>query len=578
MYISSLYISNFQVLHYAINLGNEYLCDNGKVTIKGIFKGEEKKEEGELDILDIGNYHKDSRYKNFKIDNTESKDNNKKSLKVIQDAESDLLFDLKKISLDKGNEFIYLKNIISQLEFFLDNISNNNNNSKKIISIKQNLKFFSNYLMNIDKSFYDPNFNTNIPIQSRQNNLLNYRILEIMDKIIKFFNSSSSVQRADKSKENRSMQDITDLFKEILIFLLFLSENNNKIKKKIFSENMQEILKLGENIFDNKSILLFFIFKITKKCPEIQEVIIGEDDINTKKSKQPQINIYDYGKENSQLNNNIAHDEKDSQEEINVSINFASLANSIMECTNFYHFFDKILKFKVTFPKINLKSTIEYYFFQKKQKPDEKIEEQCKALADLIKSNDGSLTKTYDLDQLKTILNVIPKLEFKKFLFMKESLISYLKDDIITNIDSALITRKTNFEKSNFDDLSHALKEEDIEEDNEEIKIDEKPNSISSLSSVKDMEANDIPTKDEKRTKVFKSMKLQTIYSVDSVDSNLKKTNSSQIVLNLGNHLKLAYPDSSELKNINTNNVGKRRSYMKSNSSIDETNNSKYNS
>jgi len=537
------------------------------------------------------------------MDNSESKDNNKKNLKVIKEIDSELVFDIKKISLDKGNEFIYLKNIISQLEFFLDNISNNNNNSKKIISIKQNLKFFSNYLMNIDKSFFDPNFNINIPIQSRQNNLLNYRILEIISKIIKFFNSSSAVQKTsekkdklisnapiDKSKENRSMQDqLTDLFKEILIFLLCLSENNNKIKKKIFSENMPEVLKLGEKIFDNKSILLFFIFKITKNCPEIQEVIISENELNSKKQKQGLINIYDYGKENIQTDAQNTPEEKESPEDITVSINLNLLTQYIMECSNFYYFFDKILKFKATYPRVNIRNKIEEYFEKNKEKIDNTIMGQCKELAEYDKSNDSNLE--YDIKQLKKFLNLVPKFELKKFMFMKQSFLSYLKEDIIVkesekseeaveksmdsqiNIGNLIIEDDKDDGKT--DEKEKSGEGESKENESKDVSVEEKDGDEEDEESEEESKPNEIDEIEinTKQPPHKKTTPVAEIVNTDEPIIEKKMTSPEQLFQNPKLRLSNINLEQVELKKTPTKDFIKRPSLMSGISGVTDTEN-----
>lgn len=257
---------NFQINHYAINVEDPVLYTDCKIIIRAVME----------DIHSLKEFSNEPNI-NFNIIQSNMKpislsfiDNH-----LIVGTDDEFIFEIKKIPIQNGNESLYIKSVVNQLEIFVVNFALKYQKNSYIIDlIKKNLNFFTNYLMNQDISFYNPNLNTNCPVQYRQNLLNSYDILELIDKILKFFSPSKSGFRnthLEITDKNRSINDhLKDLMKNILIFLIHLSESNHTLKEKIFLNNMKEILTIGNIIFENQSILIFFLFKVLQGCKDLK--------------------------------------------------------------------------------------------------------------------------------------------------------------------------------------------------------------------------------------------------------------------------------------------------------------------
>lgn len=167
--INSFLISNFQINYYAINVEDQHLGDSGKYIIKLLFTdinelamNENLAQDPAIDLNYV--YSKIEPITLFQINDNF----------IVEPSEGEFVFEIKKIPLLSGNEPIYIKSIINQLDSFVDSFSQKKSlkNSFIIDLIKRNLQFFSNYLLNLDSSFKDPNLNINYPITYRQNLLI----------------------------------------------------------------------------------------------------------------------------------------------------------------------------------------------------------------------------------------------------------------------------------------------------------------------------------------------------------------------------------------------------------------------
>jgi hypothetical protein len=158
-------------------------------------------------------------------------------------------------------------------------LEKNSKSYQNIGMITKHLIYYENYLLNLDESFYDQNFPRNIPIRSRQVLLENYKIFSIISQILHFFNSSTIVNKnnqrdllekdsLDSAKDNIREQ-IKNLLKKILSFLTYLCYKNPNIQEKIFDKTLKDFFHV--DILENKTIVLFSLFRIFKDNHAIQE-------------------------------------------------------------------------------------------------------------------------------------------------------------------------------------------------------------------------------------------------------------------------------------------------------------------
>ena len=324
-----LFLSNFQIFHYSINVENKNLIDGGKYVIKSIFK--------EFKINDPDNH--------FDINSINSYF---EPIALAQDGDDKLtvkkgeefVFEIRKINIYKGNEAIYLKRIIEQLDYLVKSYNKKCYNQSNVIDvISRHLTFFTNYLMNLDYSFKDINLETNYPIPARQNLLRKFKILDIITQIIYYFLPSVRQQKdkkenvnANSNKNEQANFGLKTLMKQILTFLTNLSQDNEKIKQEIFC-GMKNILDLCEYLFQkDRTILLDFIFVILKGSTALQECVLGSATmlINSFKNRKKVLT--------SNEKENLIHIDKI----------FSYLETS----QNYLYFYKKIIAFdKVTYKK-----------------------------------------------------------------------------------------------------------------------------------------------------------------------------------------------------------------------------------
>ena len=167
------------------------------------------------------------------------------------------------------------------------------------------------YLLNIEYTFKDDNYEINYPIFARQLLLDKFNVLETILEIINYFlptikdmkvrdssfikkkskntniYSSNRVNEKERIKESlinyqsndlwekdTAISNMKSMLKLILRFLIHLSENNEDIKQKVFIF-LFPILEFSEYIYiKDKSVLLDFIFNILKDSESLQECIL----------------------------------------------------------------------------------------------------------------------------------------------------------------------------------------------------------------------------------------------------------------------------------------------------------------
>ena len=302
---------------------------DGKYVLKSVFKGlnktidENQKKSVKFDIKENESYFEPI----FLVMKNENEDSI--SIKI----EDDYILDIKKIDINEGNQVIYMQNVISELDFTLKSYKKKKTSSNSVIKkITQYITFFMEYLLNIDYTFKDDNYEMNHSIKERQLLLDKYNILDTLLEIINYFLPTvkdiklrdltisrkkskkktniynNRINNEDKIKESlkislqpneteekdSAISNMKSMIKLILKFLLHLSENNEDIKIKIFIK-LSPILEFSEYIYPkDRSDLLNFIFEILKDSELLQEyIVVGKLKIKNKIVKHDKVLFID---------------------------------------------------------------------------------------------------------------------------------------------------------------------------------------------------------------------------------------------------------------------------------------------
>ena len=102
--------------------------------------------------------------------------------------EDDYIFDITKIDSAKGNEVIFLQNIITDLDYILKNYKKKKASANNVIKkITENINFFLEYLLNIEYMFKNENYEINRPVEERQQLLYKFNIMHTILEIINYF-------------------------------------------------------------------------------------------------------------------------------------------------------------------------------------------------------------------------------------------------------------------------------------------------------------------------------------------------------------------------------------------------------
>ena len=312
------YNYNFKFFHYNANEENQNMVGDGKYVLKSVFR-----------VLNESNKNLDQ-LKKFDFKETESyfepifltvkNENDSVSIKI----EDDFILDIRKIDINEGNQVIYIQNVIYELDYTLKSYKKKKTSSNSVIKkITQYITFFMEYLLNIDYTFRDDDYEINNPIVDRQLLLDKYNILETILEIISYFMPTLkdikvrdlSLQKKKIKKRNNNIYNsknkndeklldtmklnyedekdsalstMRSMLKLILKFLMHLSENNEDIKQKVFMV-LNPILEFSEFIYPkDRSDLLNFIFEILKDSESLQEYIVVGKLKLTKNNKKRQ--------------------------------------------------------------------------------------------------------------------------------------------------------------------------------------------------------------------------------------------------------------------------------------------------
>jgi hypothetical protein len=132
--------------------------------------------------------------------------------------------------------------------------------------------------MNIDYSFRDEKYEYNIPIEGRQILLLNFHIVELIDKSLEYYLYKFGKEKYDLSNENIK-RTINELLNSVIKFYENLSVSNEKIKESIYIISLNKLLKLSDIIFygdkTNIASLINCIFNLIDNSEPLQDYFLG---------------------------------------------------------------------------------------------------------------------------------------------------------------------------------------------------------------------------------------------------------------------------------------------------------------
>ena len=298
---------NFKFFHYNANEKNKKnMIADRKYVLKSVFR--EINDNSDKNINKLKNFDFKEADSYFEPISISIKNEDSLNIKI----EDDYILDIKKIDINEGNQVIYIQNIISELDYILKSYKKKKTSSNSVIKkITQYINFFMEYLLNIEYTFKDDNYEINYPIFARQLLLDKFNVLETILEIINYFlptikdmkvrdssfikkksknaniYSSNRVNENERIKESlinyqsndlwekdTAISNMKSMLKLILRFLIHLSENNEDIKQKVFIF-LFPILEFSEYIYiKDKSVLLDFIFNILKDSESLQECIL----------------------------------------------------------------------------------------------------------------------------------------------------------------------------------------------------------------------------------------------------------------------------------------------------------------
>ena len=262
---------NFILYHSSFGILKPELVDNGEYIIKGVYK--------DLNLKDINKYK--SYYKPISLNIYKSNNNKYTNNKKFNDDKyniaikqgEDFVFSIKKVDLYQGIQVNYINKIIS----ILDNALKEKDIENKNI-INKSIKFLFEYLMNIDYSFRDEKYEYNIPIEGRQILLLNFHIVELIDKSLEYYLYKFGKEKYDLSNENIK-RTINELLNSVIKFYENLSVSNEKIKESIYIISLNKLLKLSDIIFygdkTNIASLINCIFNLIDNSEPLQDYFLG---------------------------------------------------------------------------------------------------------------------------------------------------------------------------------------------------------------------------------------------------------------------------------------------------------------
>lgn len=358
------------------------------------------------------------------------------------------------ILIESNNEFIFEINYLNILKFYsLNSIYNYINEFNYLINeffnihTKYNIEyrvllntlvnyvaFFKRYLLNSDTSYYDSNFSTNIVVSDRQYILVNFNILLCINKVfvlifklykltikqhsgnVNHFINFSTIKKSFsiiKSTNNSNYNNnnnlnlkidtsyLKNIYNTLLDLLLLIIESNNYVANLFVNlDKLLIIINTYNNLFEDTTLLLNFIFKLSEYCINFQLIIVDntlrnshdmnlfniknksytiiskdfdlkEDNknnknnnyinyiqnyleqscsLNNKESKNTLIDVISCNSNINKSLNNMQSENRQKSEKDKYSldnINIEDIIDLIFKSDIYYYFYNKLLKFKV---------------------------------------------------------------------------------------------------------------------------------------------------------------------------------------------------------------------------------------
>ena len=266
---------NFLFLHSSFGVVKSEILDNGEYLLKGVYK--------KLKLKDFKSYQ--YYYKPIALNMMI-----KNRLDIKQ--EEDFIFKIKKVDLYRGIQVTYIRKILDTL----DNTINDNMIEKDHL-INESIKFCFEYLMNIDYSFRDEKYESNIPIKERQILLLRFHVVELIDKVLEYYLNKIEQEKNIFLNDNKK-KILSELLNNIIKFYKNLSVDNEEIKLTIYIISLNKLLKLCDLIFcDNITdiaALINFIFNLIDDSEALQDYLLGGNELIKEQIKQfKNLEIYD---------------------------------------------------------------------------------------------------------------------------------------------------------------------------------------------------------------------------------------------------------------------------------------------
>jgi len=327
---------NFMFLNCTFGILSSEIMDEGEYILKGVFhklklndlydykyyykplslkmnnkiekttKKDKKNKKEKDDKKDFDEKTKNNKINKKIKDNKEDKDDKEDMYRLLIKQEDDFIFKIKKIDLQKGIQVTYVKKIIElQMNFQITYIKKMINSLDKVVSddskedngiIYKSIKFFLEYLLNIDYSFRDEKYESNIPVKERQNILFNFNIVELINKSLEYY-----LNKIEKEKDNflndQTRKTLNEILINIIKFFKNLSLENEEIKIAIYIISLNKLLKLSDIIFHNNitdiTTLINFIFDLMNDSEALQDYFLGGGEILKKSSKKEYLKNYD---------------------------------------------------------------------------------------------------------------------------------------------------------------------------------------------------------------------------------------------------------------------------------------------
>ena len=271
---------NFKLFHYIISDENTHVVNEGKYILKGIFQNMDKKHvfEREVDKEKFFYVNPDKYYlpislyiktgvPNIKTSLLKSSlflsTKFKKSTFLAIKNEDDFIFNIKQIDTLDGSQVIYIYKIILQLE---NDLKNNNINFN---SLNERVIFLKEYLINIDYSFKDENQEKNVPINERQRLLWKFKIVNILVSFVDYCLEKVIDNNKFIKSQNFFLENVKGLF-------TYLAKGEEAIKISIYVLALNKIFLLEENLSNDCSKLVHFIFDLVHHSEILQTYLLGD--------------------------------------------------------------------------------------------------------------------------------------------------------------------------------------------------------------------------------------------------------------------------------------------------------------